>query len=407
MPGQLISPNLHVILIHYPLAMLIAGTLIELFSFLWRKSSFRVAGRWMILIGALSTIPATFSGIYALRDISRISVDQDMRWADLKAASPVFSQPQIWEKLRNHMLYQSIATGMASLLVVIWLGASNRIRKSKLFHLTLLLMLMVTVAIIIRAAWFGGEAIYKNGVGVEAVFPTIAPASEPSTQPISWTNTPTRAERMFPPLELHAVMAGVFTAIALVAIGLSFRKIAARELLPEHKPIVTGDPATAFNTPRPPPSSFEMVRTFNPHLEVEIKPFAPAGRFWMLASLLALLTFAGGLFVIARGSDVFSQMHGQPKLIPLLLWDQIKPIKITRLFIHFAAGSAIVVLPIILALLSRFAPRERIILTLVTLLLSCAVAAQVWLGILLLFDTSEGPVNHFNPSAADVRSAAG
>jgi hypothetical protein len=73
MQTELISPNLHVVLIHYPLGMLIAGTLIELFSFLWPRSTFRTAGRWMILIGALSTIPATFSGVYALRDVARVS----------------------------------------------------------------------------------------------------------------------------------------------------------------------------------------------------------------------------------------------------------------------------------------------------------------------------------------------
>lgn len=36
MPTQLINPNLHVILIHVPIGMLMIGTLIELLSFLWR-----------------------------------------------------------------------------------------------------------------------------------------------------------------------------------------------------------------------------------------------------------------------------------------------------------------------------------------------------------------------------------
>jgi uncharacterized membrane protein len=403
MPAPLISPNLHVILIHYPLAFLIAGTLIELFSFLWRRSSFRVAGRWMILIGALSTLPATFSGIYALRDISRIDVDQDMRWVDLKAASPVFNQPQLWEMLRRHMLYQSIVTAMAAFIVVIWLGASDRVRQ--MLYLPLMFLLLATVGGMTFGAWFGGESIYRHGVAVEPVFPiTKASTAQPTTEPLTWENSPTKAELMFPPLELHAVMAGVFTAIALVSIGLSFRKISTMDQRPHDELILPGDPAAATRTLATP---VDMARTFNPNIGAEIKPFVPAGRFWMLAFLLALMTFTGGLFVLARGADVFTQMHGQPKQIPHLLWEQIKPPKgekVTRLVVHAAAGSAIVVLPIILALLARFAPREKIILSLVTLCLLFAIATQVWMGILLLFDTSDGPIVHFNTaSAADTR----
>lgn len=53
MAEQFISPNWHVILIHYPLGLLAVGILIEFFSFLgWRRSGFRTAGRWMILLGA-------------------------------------------------------------------------------------------------------------------------------------------------------------------------------------------------------------------------------------------------------------------------------------------------------------------------------------------------------------------
>ena len=70
MATPLVRPNLHVILIHYPLAMLVAGTLIELLSFVWPRGTFRAAGRWMILLGALLAVPTTFSGIYAMRDVA-------------------------------------------------------------------------------------------------------------------------------------------------------------------------------------------------------------------------------------------------------------------------------------------------------------------------------------------------
>jgi len=275
----------------------------------------------------------------ALRDISRIGIDDDKRWVDLKATSPVFSRPEVWAMLHNHMLYQSIATAMAALVVTLWLGASDRMRK-RLYY-PLLIVLVWTVAIILRAAWFGGESVYQNGVAVAVVFPIpTTQAANPSTQPVTWLNTPTRIETQFPPLELHVIMAGVFTAVALVAIGLSFRRINGLQAFLEPPPIVTGDPATAMQSQPTPATAFDVGRTFNPNLEVEIKPFAPAGRFWMLAFLLAFFTVFGGLWVIARGADVFTKMDGHPRQLPRLLWEQIRPSTGEMMNRHLAHGIA-------------------------------------------------------------------
>jgi uncharacterized membrane protein len=400
MQTPLISPNLHVVMIHYPLAMLIAGTLIEFFSFMWPRSSFRTAGRWMILIGALSAIPATFSGIYALKQIAH--VPDDTTWAQTRATSAVLSQPEIWNMLRRHTLYQSIATGVSCSLVLIWLGSSDRLRRS--LHVILVLLMTVTVAGMVYGAWFGGESIYKKGVAVDTTVavPTTE-STEPTTLPVNWTNTKTRAELMFPPLELHTILAGVAVAFALLSIGLSFRKISASQQIAED-PIITSTAVTGRIAPPTPPSNVDVLRTFNPDLEMILKSFAPAGRFWMLTCLIALLTMLGGLWVVARDADALTQMSQTPRQIPQLLWNLIEPGKTEtgkpkdlRHELHAITGAAIVILPIFLAILSRFAPREKIILSITTLVLSAAVAFQIWIGILLLLDTSAGPWKSFNP----------
>jgi uncharacterized membrane protein len=384
MPTPLISPNLHVILVHYPLAMLIAGVLIELFSFLWPRSSFRTAGRWMILLGALSAIVAAYSGIHALRDVSRMP--DDMPWLRFKKDSPVFSDPQVWSLLWNHTLYQSIGAAVSALVVVIWLGCSDRSREA--LRWPLLLVLLFTVAIIVRAAWFSGEAIYLHGVAVEK--------DSPTTLPEKWSTSPTKVEKMFPPVELHIIGAGLATAIALAAIGLSFRRLTTLYEAPINRPITARNETMA---PRTPPSSSSMARTLNPDLEIDLHFSAPAGRFWMLAFFVALLTAIGGLFVLARGADIPLDQWRQPKLLANQLWFQIKPDnwkQPTRLFAHFVTGSAIVLMPLIMALLARFAPRARFILSVFTVILIAAVAAQVWFGVLLLYDTSDGPLRSFN-----------
>jgi hypothetical protein len=86
-----------------------------------------------------------------------------------------------------------------------------------------------------------------------------------------------------------------------------------------------------------------------------------------------------------------------------VLWEQVKPAdgeKVNRALGHVIMGTTIVVMPLILAALARWAPRRSFFFSLFTLILTAAVAAQIWLGVLLLLDTSVGPINHFNASEA-------
>jgi uncharacterized membrane protein len=380
--AELIAPNLHVALIHYPLAMLAVGVLTELFGFLWPRSTVRTAGRWMILIGALSAIPAAFSGIYALRAVARVDMGIDHPWADVRAASPVLSDPAVWHALRNHTLYQSIATGVAVLAAVVYLGAGDAARRA--LQAPVMALLVLSIGGMMAGAWLGGEAIYKHGTGVDRGWPpTPADAAAPS---------PTRIEQLFPPVELHVVLAGVTVAIAVAAIGLSFRRLAMSVAPP-------------VSTHHEDYAATDLARSFNPNLEVTaVVPPLPAGRFWLLAFAVAAATSLGGWFVLARSADVLAQAHGHYQRVPQLLWKQVKPEppdKVNRLLMHLAVGGTIIVVPLLLAALARWAPRQRVLLAALTLVLVVAVAAQVWFGVLLLYDTPDGPLHHFNPPSGE------
>lgn len=411
MQSELITPNLHVALIHFPLAMLSIGVTIEFFSFLWPRSTFRVAGRWMILLGALAAIPATFSGIYAFKAIAQTNMDAN--WHDLKESSPILSQPAVWNMLRRHTLYQAIASAVAVFVVMIWLGASDRVRKS--LHVLMVLILVGVVGAMVYGSWFGGEMVYHKAVAVDLTTQPTESAETPTTMPIKWTDGPTKYEMWFPPIELHIIMAGVCTAFAVAAIGLSFRRLHTA-VDPMDEPIVTVSHETM--APRTHAAAVDLVRSFNPGMDLSLRPHIPAGRFWMLTFLLALITTLGGLFVIARDADILKDITQKPNQTATLLWNQIKPSdgegaskageKSTKNYRHFAhavAGSAIVILPIVLALLVRFAPREKIILSIVTFLLIVAVGLQVWFGILLWLDTPEGPLTNYNAPSATTQPA--
>jgi hypothetical protein len=124
-------------------------------------------------------------------------------------------------------------------------------------------------------------------------------------------------------------------------------------------------------------------------LDVIDRSRVPSARFWLLAALFALLTAALGWWLLAGHEgvqnmlDVAGMWNGQIKIYP-------------RRMFHAIAGVSILLLSLLLSVIAAVAPRNRGLIFVVSLLLIAAVAAQVWLGILMLWDTHEGKVQAFN-----------
>ena len=395
MGPELIRPNLHVVLIHYPLALLSLGLLIELGSFLWPSGSLRPAGRWMIGLGAFLSIVAAFSGIYALADIAqRHNPAGDAPWSEVRPASPLLGNADAWQTMRQHVIFQSASAGLCATVAMVWLGLGDRTRRA--MHAPLLILLLCGVGIALSGAWFGGEMVYRHGAGVDPTPPQAVPGRSPVVAAL-------------PPLaELHVIAAGCVVAAAMASIGLSCRKITSTFRLVEEdiEPTAIEMPLwnnPAAKSPRIPPTPLSILRTFNPGLQLAVEPFTPAARFWLLATVLAVGTAAGGLLMLINDSDAAATAHRKHQSVALVVWNQIKPEKgqaINRLLGHLVAGSLLIATPAVLGLLARFSPRNRLLLGLFTLILLAAVATQIWLGVLLLLDTSDGPVDRFNPPAA-------
>jgi hypothetical protein len=105
--------------------------------------------------------------------------------------------------------------------------------------------------------------------------------------------------------------------------------------------------------------------------------------------LFAVVTAGFGWWVLLRSESVQNLWDFGG------LWNQ--HIKISdRRMVHVIAAGAIVFLPLILSLVARFSPRKRGLIFGLGLLLILAVALQVWLGILLMWDTPDGAVVRFN-----------
>jgi uncharacterized membrane protein len=384
---EFVNPNWHVVFIHAPLGLVIIGTLIELFSFMWARHAFRAAGRWMIFIGALTAAPTALSGIYAMWDVNNPdAVMNDSHWADSRATSPV--QEHAWEMLKDHAWLNGSATVALLLLVVIWLGCSDDWRRK--LHLPMLAILVGSVITIIWGSWNGGEMIYRHGVGVQA-HASEAGVAESEEGSLEGKSTREKIEYFIPPMQLHITLAGTAIALGMAALGLSLRqtnRVNADIETPEAAGI-----AAAFES-RPMDLQRDALRY--PGLPDEYHR-VPAARFWLLACLAALCTALVGAWIL--GSADPKELWGM-----ITMRDKDSP-QITRRMAHVTVGVSIVVVTLILSLITRFAPRKRIVLGIFALLLLIAVGSQVWLGSLLLLDSPDGTITAFNEPSSDARES--
>lgn len=361
---EFINPNWHVVLIHYPLALLFLGILIELFSFLWRRGTLRAAGRWMILLGALSMAPALLSGIYALHDVVLMnnSVDEYATWSERITSSPI-TQEQ-WGMLQRHVWLQVAATATALLAVVVYLGSCDRLRE-KLYYPAMGLLL-ISAALMASGAWFGGEAVYRHQVATGA-------------SQTSHAEEPSGAAFFVPPIELHLTLAGFALSAVLGAIGLSCRSAA-----------VANEALHAMQRPVDPNDQVDsLVRSINPEaLLAETPATIPAPRFWLLAALLLAGTALAGVWYVAIEAGTWNVSE---------LWLTItEDSGNVRRLAHLVCGVSLLVLTLVMAGIARWAPQRRGWLTIFVVLLVLAATVQTWLGLLMLFDSTLGPITGRN-----------
>lgn len=411
MAKEFINPNWHVILIHYPLGIFVLGVVIELFSFLYRRGTLRVAGRWMILIGALSAIPTALSGVYALANVVRMDLPQgysnpDRPWREITGVSRINTDQ--WEHLRRHAWAQAGSTALAAAVVTVALGCSDRWRRR--LYVPLMLLLLLSLSGMVWGAYYGGEMVYRHGIAVQRLEAkgAMAEASVPKPSESAadeQTEQKKGVERYVPPLQLHVVLAGLAVAVALGALGLSARAIATADEVDAGKDL--GEDLERDMLYEPPvrggPAAIDVVRSINPDTGVTGRPRRlPVSRLWLLAAFIALGAAAAGAWFLV-GTD--EKRVWEPKR----LWSMVRPTADSpgqRRFVHVIAGGTIVVVPLLLAGVTRVSRRPKGTVTILALVLLAAVAVQVWLGLLLMLDTPAGPLMRFNSAGAPTSQPA-
>ncbi len=357
MTGPLIQPNLHAVLVHYPIALLTLGVFIEVFGFFWRRSGVRTAGHWMIVLGTLACIPALTTGLYALRQTAAPGV-MEGPWYEAVAQSKW--TPAHWEVLSSHLSLMVGASIALLVSIIVWLGSADHARSR--IYLLGMAILLVCVSLLVVGAHEGGELVYKHATAVGLASP---PPVDPNA---TWLE---RLAVLIDPVELHLLLVGVAIALIGTSLALSVRRsaIAWENQMAETKATAAGlkPAADRGNT------NFLNI------------PMLYPARFWVLSGIVTIMAAAAGLWIIGQWAPgallhYLSQQRHEDH------W---------RTVLHANTAAALILLILLLALMMRWFPRRRFMMGIITTLLVLGLALQSWTGVLMLFDDSDGPLMHF------------
>jgi uncharacterized membrane protein len=140
-------PNPHPLVIHFPIALLSVAVLFELFARFLHREDFSRCGWWMQLIGTIGLVLAVVTGILA-RDTVTIA----------PLARPYFDM---------HQQMAFLASGLFAVLLFWRIASRSRIPER--YVALYLILLVCSVAVLWVGAWYGGEMVYRFGVGLKTI----------------------------------------------------------------------------------------------------------------------------------------------------------------------------------------------------------------------------------------------
>lgn len=149
--SNFIEPNIHPVLVHFAYALSLSAFGVYILGRLLpigpRKDSTKPAGDWMLALGALAVIGTIAAGFYAYYTVahdgpSHAAMTTHKNWA--------------------------VPSGAAILILAVWRYVKRAKAPSGIF-LTLLAAAALSLSV---TAWWGGNIVYKYGLGVQSL-PTV------------------------------------------------------------------------------------------------------------------------------------------------------------------------------------------------------------------------------------------
>ncbi|MFT3785604.1 MAG: hypothetical protein QM770_05495 [Tepidisphaeraceae bacterium] len=224
-----------------------------------------------------------------------------------------------------------------------------------------------------------GDAAKEDDHDSPATAPTTRASEIDPAAPTPYPKALAKAEPFLTPLQTHLWLAGLATALMLVSVAASMRAVT--EPAPILPPPYSVDPAVQ-----------RIGDAFNPKPLDNTLPVA-AARTWGVTILAAVLTLLFGAWILASDTDSLSP-RAMLELVKLRASDTDP--WLTRRLAHVILGTALIALPVLMAILARVARRSGLTVLLIGTLVLLAVLAQAWVGVLLLLDSPAGTIWRLN-----------
>jgi uncharacterized membrane protein len=143
MPGFSQLPNIHPLLVHFPIALLSIFFLLDCFGSIFKLISWRRAASWFLYLGAISALLTVGAGFQAAGSVPHNNI--------------------VHEILYQHQIL-GITVASLALFLSIWrlLAKGLVVSFANLIYQLLSLTLVLTI---IMGADLGGLMVYKHGVG--------------------------------------------------------------------------------------------------------------------------------------------------------------------------------------------------------------------------------------------------
>ena len=137
--------NLHPLLVHFPIALLIASFLFDLIAALSKRDTFEKAAFWNLTFGLIAAAVTAVAGLQAEESV------------------PPF--PAMRETVERHETLAFITLGAFALLFLWRVAKGGKLFVR--FRVYYLLLAFIGVLSLSATAYYGGELVYKFGVGIQ------------------------------------------------------------------------------------------------------------------------------------------------------------------------------------------------------------------------------------------------
>ena len=140
-------PNGHPLVVHFPIALLSLAVVFEILARFVKPEEFSRMGWWLQLTGSIGLALAVTTGLFI---------------KDTVAVSPL-ARPF----LEAHEQMAFAASGIFALLLFWRIASKTRVPEK--YALLYIILLAAGVAVLWSGAWYGGEMVYRFGVGLKTI----------------------------------------------------------------------------------------------------------------------------------------------------------------------------------------------------------------------------------------------